>query len=78
MEIERLNYIEEKNRQQELSVEDVHAVIDALRAERERCAKAAENWLEVYGAANPIHISARQWASDAVRDIADAIRNPQT
>lgn len=76
MEIERLNYIEKQNHAEELSREDVQAVIDALRGERERCAKIAENWLEVYGATNPTVISPQTWACDAVRDIADAIRNP--
>jgi len=50
----------------------------AVAAERERCAKIAENWLEVFGATNPQVIDAQTWANDAVRDIADLIRHPQT
>lgn len=46
----------------------------AVEAERNRCAKIAENWLEVYGGTNPAHIDARTWACDAIQDIADAIR----
>lgn len=50
----------------------------AVKAERDRCAKVAENWLEVYGATNPQHIDPQTWACDAVRDIAGLIRNPET
>jgi hypothetical protein len=46
----------------------------AVAAERERCAKIAEEWLETFGAYTPEHVSAQKWASDAVRDIAAAIR----
>ena len=49
----------------------------AVAAERERCAKIAENWLEIYGATQPQHIDAQTWAGDAVRDIAELIRHPK-
>jgi hypothetical protein len=50
----------------------------AVAAERERCAKIADGWLEHFGAHQPVAIDAQTWACDAVRDIADAIRNPTT
>lgn len=43
--------------------------------ERERCAKIAEGWLAAWAHKNPEHVSAQKWASDAVKDIADAIRS---
>lgn len=50
----------------------------AVKAERDRCAKIAENWLVHFGAVQPEVIDAQTWACDAVRDIAEAIRNPET
>lgn len=47
----------------------------AVKAERERCAKIAEGWLETFGAYKPEHIGAHKWAADAVRNIIDNIRN---
>lgn len=40
----------------------------------EEAAKVADGWLEVFGAADPEFISAKTFAGDAVRDIAEAIR----
>lgn len=48
----------------------------AVEAERERCAQIADRWLDIFGAVNPETIDAQTWACDAVRDIADRIRNP--
>lgn len=50
---------------------------DAVLAERERCAKIAEGWLATFGGYKPEVIDAQTWASDAVRDIAEAIRHPK-
>lgn len=64
-------------------LDTAQAVFDILKSkarddERERCAKIAENWLEVYGQTSPQVIDAQTWACDAVRDIADLIRHPET
>jgi hypothetical protein len=58
---------------------DLTAHIDiVLAAERERCAKIAEDWLSTFGQYKPEHIGAQTWANDAVRDIAEAIRKPSS
>lgn len=41
---------------------------------RERAAKVADDWIAVFGARDPKHVSTQTWACDAVRDIAEAIR----
>jgi len=43
-------------------------------AEKERCAKVADGWLNEYAGFSPQYVSANKWANDAVRDIAAAIR----
>lgn len=58
----------------ELAITAMHR---AVKTERERCAEIAEDWLEISGAEKPQFITPQNWAADAVRDIADAIRNPQ-
>lgn len=47
---------------------------DHAADEREACAKVADDWLSAYGNRNPKFVDAQTWACDAVRDIADAIR----
>jgi hypothetical protein len=37
-------------------------------------AAICDNWLEVYGSTNPQFVTPQDWACDAIRDIADAIR----
>ena len=53
------------------------AIAKARSDERERCANIANEWIRLWGDKKPEHISAQTWASDAVKDIADAIRQPQ-
>jgi hypothetical protein len=50
------------------------AVAEAVAAEREACAKAADDWLAAFKDRNPVHVSAREWACGAVMDIAENIR----
>lgn len=50
---------------------------EAIVFERERCARIAEDWLTAFANQSPAHIGAQKWASDAVRDITDAIINPK-
>ena len=49
----------------------------AVAAERKRCAKIAEGWLAEFADKKPKHVSAQTWATDAVKDIVDAIRKRQ-
>lgn len=49
-------------------------VTNLVAAERERCAKIADAWLTDFGDKEPKYVSAQTWASDAVKDIAAAIR----
>ncbi len=51
-------------------------VREEVEAERERCAKLAELWLTTFGERGPTSaaVSAQTWANDAVKDIAEAIR----
>lgn len=46
-----------------------------IEREREECAKIADTWLIMFSERQPENISAQKWACDAVRDIAEAIRN---
>lgn len=43
-------------------------------AERARCATICEGWLEQFAKTDIKYTSAREYASDAVKDILDAIR----
>lgn len=51
-------------------------IAKAVAAERESCAKIADDWLEAFGKRGPTSgaVSAQTWANDAVRDLADEIR----
>lgn len=54
-------------------------VVDAAREQARRealeeAARIADNWLAVFGEADPQYISAKQFASDAVKDVAQVIR----
>lgn len=46
----------------------------AVAAERERCAKLCDIWVARYGSGDIQYITPTEFASDAVKDIADAIR----
>lgn len=52
-------------------------LVTEREAERERCAKIAEDWLTTFGDQKPQHVTAQTWACDAVRDIAQLIRSGQ-
>ena len=49
-----------------------------LEALRERCAKVCDEWLNTFGTYEPTHVSAQNWANDAVKDIAGIIRHLTT
>ena len=54
------------------------ALEEAVAAERERCAKICDDWLARFKNLNPKYdVSAKKCATDAVLDIADAIRKPE-
>jgi hypothetical protein len=53
-------------------------IAQAVATERQRCAKIAEDWIELFGARVPEHVTAQKWATDAVKDIVDAIRSTNT
>jgi hypothetical protein len=40
----------------------------------EECAAVADHWLDLFGDFAPEHLSAREWATSAVKDIAEEIR----
>ena len=46
----------------------------AVAAERERCAAVITGWIDAFGEKQPEHVSARDWAVDAMNDCLDAIR----
>ena len=52
----------------------IRMIADGILGERERCAKAAEDWIKTFGDADPEFISAKAFAADAVLDIRDVIR----
>lgn len=41
---------------------------------REACVKVCDDWLALFASRGPQYVSAQNWANDAVKDIADAIR----
>jgi hypothetical protein len=45
----------------------------AVLAERRRCVAICEGWIGAWQKENPKYISAQQWATDAIQDIAEAI-----
>lgn len=45
----------------------------AVLAERRRCIAICEGWIGTWSMQNPKYVSAQQWATDAVQDIAEAI-----
>ena len=47
---------------------------DGAREMRERAAKAADDWLTIWGTREIRHTSAREYAGGAVADVLDAIR----
>lgn len=56
---------------------DLAAHIDvAIAAERERCAKVCDDWIKTFGKGSIQHVPATEYATDAVADIADLIREP--
>lgn len=52
----------------------VRPIARAILAERERCLGLANGWILAHGETLPEWVDARQWATDAVADIADAIQ----
>lgn len=52
----------------------VAEIAAAIEAERERAAKVADNWTKQFGAISIQHVPAQKYATDAVADIAAAIR----
>lgn len=47
----------------------------AVAAERARCASLCDGWLAIYGDRDIKYTSARDYATDAVKDIRDTIRS---
>lgn len=45
----------------------------AVLAERKRCVAICEGWIGAWQKHNPQYVSAQQWATDAVQDIAELI-----
>lgn len=48
-------------------------IAQAIWAERQRCAKIADDWIKIFGASEIGSVSAREYAVDAVKDISQAI-----
>jgi hypothetical protein len=45
----------------------------AVLAERKRCVAICEGWIGAWSKESPKYVSAQQWATDAIQDIAEAI-----
>lgn len=54
------------------------AIADAIEAERKRCLAITQGWLDGFATTDIKYVSPRRYASDAVRDIAQAIRDGVT
>lgn len=49
--------------------------VQAVLAEREACAQIVDGWIGTFQDKNPQHVSAQQWAVDAMEDVAEVIRS---